>query len=156
MSEYRAAIRWTRESSDFSYDSYDRNHGWKFGSGVEVAASAAPEFRGDPERVNPEEAFVAAIAGCHMLTFLAIAARKRLVVDSYTDKATGYMEKNAAGKLAITRVVLRPQIEFSGASPSGEELDRIHEQAHDHCFIANSVLTSVRVEMEVEVEVEDE
>jgi organic hydroperoxide reductase OsmC/OhrA len=108
MSEYRAAIRWTRESSDFSYDSYDRNHGWKFGSGVEVAASAAPEFRGDPERVNPEEAFVAAIAGCHMLTFLAIAARKRLVVDSYTDKATGYMEKNAAGKLAITRVVLRP------------------------------------------------
>lgn len=150
MSEYRATIRWAREPGDFAFDSYSRAHSWEFGGGVELPASAAPEFHGDPERVNPEEAFVAALAGCHMLTFLAIAARKRVVVDRYTDHAVGVLEKNAEGRLAITRVALRPQIEFGGDEPpSSEDLERLHEKAHEHCFIANSVLTSVRVESEV-------
>ena len=149
MSKYEATIRWERDTPDFLYDSYNRDHDWTLGGGVPVAASAAPEFHGDPDRVNPEVAFVAALSGCHMLTFLAIAARQRLVVDRYTDHAVGFMEKNADGKLAITRVVLRPQIEFAeGGAPASDELNRLHEKAHSNCFIANSVLTAVRVEMD--------
>jgi organic hydroperoxide reductase OsmC/OhrA len=146
MSEHRATIRWKRETPDFSYESYNRAHRWEVGA-TEVPASAAPEFRGDAERVDPERAFVASIASCHMLTFLAIAARKRFVVDEYTDSAVGFMEKNADGKLAITRVSLKPLVAFGGDSrPSAEERAQLHESAHRNCFIANSVLTAVTVD----------
>ena len=148
MSHHAATIRWKRESSDFSYDSYNRAHHWEFDAGIDVAASAAPDYRGDPERVDPEEAYVASLASCHMLTFLALAARKRLVVDEYTDQAVGLMEKNADGKLAITRVTLRPKVKFGGAScPSKEDLAKLHDLAHEHCFIANSVITSIEIEV---------
>ncbi len=147
MSEHVATIRWSRESTDFAHESYNRAHDWEFDSGIEVAASAAPDYKGDADRVDPEEAFVAALSSCHMLTFLAVAARKRLVIDRYTDHAIGIMEKNADGKLSITRVTLRPKIEFGGAAtPSAEELDKLHELAHEHCFIANSVRSSITVE----------
>jgi organic hydroperoxide reductase OsmC/OhrA len=146
MSKHLATVRWERESPDFTYDSYNRAHRWEFDGGFEVPASASPDYKGDADRVDPEEAFVAALSSCHMLTFLALAARKRFVVDRYVDEAVGFMEKNAEGRLAVTRVVLRPKIEFGGASPSKEDLSKLHEQAHEHCFIANSVLTSVTVE----------
>jgi organic hydroperoxide reductase OsmC/OhrA len=147
MSEHRATIRWERQSPDFSYDGYNRAHDWAFDAGVEVPASSAPDYQGDPDRVDPEEALVAAVSSCHMLTFLALAARKRFVVDGYTDEAVGFMEKNDEGKLAITRVVLRPTIAFGGDSaPSPEQLDKLHRQAHEHCFIANSVRAEVVVE----------
>jgi organic hydroperoxide reductase OsmC/OhrA len=147
VSEHRVTLRWQRESADFSYESYNRDHLWRFEGGAEVGASAAPAFLGNPKRVDPEAAFVASLSSCHMLTFLAIAARKRLVVDRYTDSAVGFLEKNADGRLAVTRVVLRPEIAFGGAgAPSPDELRRLHEQAHAHCFIANSVRTDVRVE----------
>ena len=111
------------------------------------AASAAPAYLGNPQLVDPEEAFIASLSSCHMLTFLAIASRKRLVVESYIDEATGWLEKNASGGLAITRVVLRPRVVFSGdKSPSPEELAQLHDQAHHACFIANSVKTEVSVE----------
>jgi organic hydroperoxide reductase OsmC/OhrA len=146
MSEHRARISWNRNDGDFSYETYSRDHTWEFENGIEIAASGAPEFLG-----NPEEAFVASLSSCHMLTFLAIAARQRLVVDSYTDSAVGNLEKNADGKLAITRVALRPQIAFAdGANPSAEELEKLHHVAHKHCFIANSVLTSVSIESAIE------
>jgi organic hydroperoxide reductase OsmC/OhrA len=97
--------------------------------------------------VDPEEAFVAALSSCHLLTFLAIAARRRLVVDDYSDEAIGYLEKNAEGRLAVTRVVLRPRVAFGGAGPPAtEELASLHELAHAQCFIANSVRTEVTVE----------
>ncbi len=147
MSEHRAAIRWERESEDFSYEAYNRGHRWAFDGGIEVPASAAPDYRGDPARVDPEEAFVAALSSCHMLTFLAIAARKRLVVDRYADDAVGSMEKNDEGRLAITRVRLRPAVTFAeGTTVSEEALARMHAQAHEHCFIANSVRTRITVE----------
>lgn len=147
MSEHRARIAWSRESADFSYDAYPRAHRWHFEGGVEVPASAAPDFRGDPERVDPEEAFVAALASCHMLTFLAIAARRRLVVDAYEDSAVGVLEKNEEGRLAITRVRLRPRVRFAEPERVGPELlERMHHQAHEHCFIANSVRTRIDVE----------
>jgi len=147
MSEHHATIRWQRESSDFTYDSYNRGHAWEFDAGLAVAASSAPAFRGDPDRVDPEEAFVAALSSCHMLTFLALAAKKRFTVDSYVDEAVGLMEKNAKGKLAITRVSLRPKVAFSGAKvPTSRDVDAMHHRAHEECFIANSVLTEVVVE----------
>jgi len=147
MSEHHAAIDWKRSSAEFTYETYNRAHVWRFEGGIEVPASAAPEYRGDVDRVDPERAFVAALSSCHMLTFLAIAAKKRFVVDSYRDDAVGIMEKNAQGKLAITRLTLRPKIAFSGdRKPSADELSVMHEQSHEHCFIANSVRTEVRVE----------
>src|SRR5512134_1904880 len=144
MSEHRTLIRWKRGDAPFTYEGYDRTHRWKFGGGLELDASSAPEYRGRSELPNPEEALVAALSSCHMLTFLAIAARRRLVVESYDDDAVGHMEKNAAGKLAVTRVELRPRIRFSGdKQPSAEELAKLHELSHRECFIANSVTTEV-------------
>ena len=147
MSEHRATIEWQRGSVDFTYETYSRDHVWRFEGGVEVAASAAPTYAGSSERVDPEEAFVAALSSCHMLTFLAIAARSKLVVDKYSDHAIGIMEKNDDGRLAITRVELRPRIVFGGdTQPSPEQLDKMHHSSHKHCFIANSVKTKVTVE----------
>jgi organic hydroperoxide reductase OsmC/OhrA len=147
MSEHRAILKWQRQSADFTYDSYNREHSWTFDGGIEVRASAAPAYRGKPECVDPEEAFVASLSSCHMLTFLAIAARKRFVVDAYDDEAVGFMEKNGQGRLAITRVVLHPRIRFGGDKvPAAEELEKLHEQAHRECFIANSVATTITVE----------
>lgn len=144
MSEHKATISWKRATPDFAYDTYNREHEWAFDGGVTVAASAAPGFKGKPERVDPEEALVAALSACHMLTFLAIAAKKRLVVDSYTDEAVGWLDKNAEGKLAVTKVVLRPKVAFAGAG--AEQLAALHKAAHENCFIANSVKTEVTVE----------
>jgi organic hydroperoxide reductase OsmC/OhrA len=147
MSQHRAQISWRRTTADFAYDTYDRSHEWRFEGGVTVAATSAPAFRGRPERVDPEEAFVAALSSCHMLTFLAIAARKRLTVDSYEDDAIGFLEKNEAGRLAITRVVLRPRISWGGGTNVTQaELEKLHHQSHHECFIANSVKTDVKVE----------
>jgi len=149
MSEHRAAISWILGPHDFETQSYPRDHTWRLAGGVEIPASAAPDYRGDPERVDPEEAFVASLASCHMLTFLALAARKRLVVERYEDDAVGTMDKNEEGRLAITRVLLRPRICFGGdRQPSAQDVARIHDQAHEHCFIANSVKTEIRLEPE--------
>jgi organic hydroperoxide reductase OsmC/OhrA len=146
MSEHHASIRWQRTSKDFTYDSYNRAHEWRF-AGATIPASATKEYRGDPMRVNPEEAFVAALSSCHMLTFLAIATKRKLSLDSYSDDAVGRMEKNEGGRLAITRVTLKPKIVWSeGVSVSPEDLEKMHHQAHEGCFIANSVKTEVTVE----------
>lgn len=146
MSEHHATIAWQRTSPDFKYMTYNRAHEWRF-TAVTVAASAAQEYRGEPERVNPEEAFVAALSSCHMLTLLAVAAKQRLVLDSYDDDAVGVLEKNAEGHMAITRVTLRPRIAWAaGVTVSDEQLGKLHHDAHVSCFIANSVTTVVTVE----------
>ena len=145
MSEHRTSVRWVRGDAPFTYEAYPRRHHWKFGGGAELDGSSAPEYLGDAALPNPEEALVMALSSCHMLSFLAIAARKRLTVDSYDDEAVGHMEKNAEGRLAVTKVELRPRVRFSGAAPSADELRKLHEQAHHVCFIANSVKTQVTV-----------
>src|SRR6185503_21263632 len=123
MSEHKITLEWKRESETFTYESYNRDHALVFQGGARMPVSAAPAYRGNPALVNPEEALVAALSSCHMLTFLAVAAKKRFVVDRYSDQAVGYLEKNEKGRLAITRVVLRPRIEFSGPTlPSPTEL----------------------------------
>jgi organic hydroperoxide reductase OsmC/OhrA len=144
--EHRATIAWRRKSADFTYESYNRAHEWRFHA-VTVPASSAPEFRGEAERVNPEEAFVASLSSCHMLTFLALAARRSLSIDSYSDDAVGYLEKDANGRLVMRRVVLRPRVAWSdGVAVPDEEVEAMHHLAHEHCFIAGSVKTAVTVE----------
>lgn len=147
MSEHRAEIRWKRTSADFSYDSYNRAHEIVFkNGGIAIPASSAPDFKGDGSRVDPEEAFVAALSSCHMLTFLAICARKRLVVDAYEDEAAGFLEKGADGKLWMARVVLNPRVRFApGTDVDAAILAKLHHDSHEHCFIASSVKTDVTV-----------
>jgi organic hydroperoxide reductase OsmC/OhrA len=145
MSDHHASIRWNRQGESFDYAEYNRNHSWVFPNGAEIPASAATQFLGDPGRVDPEEAFVAAISSCHMLTFLAICARRRITVNSYRDDAVGYMEKNDRGKLFITRVTLNPDIAFDGDPPDADQMEKLHHLSHEECFIANSVNTDIEV-----------
>ena len=148
MSEHRAQLRWQRTSADFTYESYNRAHEVLFKDGkITLPASAAPAFRGDAERVDPEEGYVASLSSCHMLTFLAICARKRLTVDFYEDDASGVLEKAPSGKLWIGHVTLRPFVRFAAdTAVDAAALDAIHHKAHEDCFIANSVKTEIAVE----------
>ena len=140
-------LTWKRGDLPFEYQKYSRNHTWKFDGGHEMTASAAAAYLGDPKNVNPEEAYVASLSSCHMLTFLAIACKQKFVLDEYIDDAVGHMEKNADGKMVITKVTLKPKITFPGEKkPSAEELDKMHHAAHENCFIASSVKTEVTVE----------
>jgi organic hydroperoxide reductase OsmC/OhrA len=147
MSEHKVTLKWERGSAPFEYQKYPRDHTWKFDGGHEMTASAAPAYLGNPKHVDPEEAYVASLSSCHMLTFLSIACKQKFVMDEYVDEAVGVMEKNSEGKLAITRVTLKPRIKFSGEKqPTKEELDKMHHAAHENCFIANSVKTEIKVE----------
>jgi organic hydroperoxide reductase OsmC/OhrA len=151
VSEYLATIEWRRDGAKFSDNRYSRAHTWRFDGGLTVPGSSSPHVvrapYSDPAAVDPEEAFVASVSSCHMLWFLLLAVKAGLIVDSYSDEAVGVMEKNLEGKLAITRITLRPKIVFAGAkSPSAAEIDALHHKAHEECFIANSVRTAITVE----------
>ena len=150
MSHYLATVKWQRNDADFLANKYSRAHVWQFDGGCEVPASASPHIVPLPlscaEHVDPEEAFIAALASCHMLFFLSIAAARGFQVDSYVDAAEGVMRKNSTGKIAITAVVLHPVTTFSGATePTPDELAAMHHEAHESCFIANSVTTQISV-----------
>lgn len=147
MSKHLASLRWNRNGKPFTYEGYSRDHEWIFEGGQRLTGSAAEAFLGSPEGVDPEEAMVVALSSCHMLTLLAIAAKKGWTVESYDDDAEGTLGKNDAGKLSLTRVTLRPRIIFAeGKTPDAEALQRLHHQAHENCFIANSVKTEVVIE----------
>jgi organic hydroperoxide reductase OsmC/OhrA len=147
MSEHNVTVNWKRETPDFAYETYNREHDWSFDAGVTVRASAAPAYKGSESCIDPEEAFVASLSSCHMLTFLAICSKKGFVVDRYRDDAVGDLEKDASGRLSITHVRLRPEVNFSGEKiPAPETIGQMHDQAHHACFIANSVKTEVVVE----------
>ena len=143
MSKHMARISWQRQTPGFSLPDYNRDHEWEFPGGVSLEASAAVAYHGHEARVDPEQALVAAVSSCHMLTFLAICARKGLVIDRYVDSAVGYLEKNQASRLAVTHIELSPEIEFAENAPSEAELKELHEKAHQQCFIANSVRTKI-------------
>lgn len=152
MSEYVATIRWQRGDQSFTDDRYSRGHEWEFDGGMTVAASASPEIVPLPmsvaEYVDPEEAFVASLSSCHMLFFLTIAAKSGFVIDAYTDAASGRMDKDAEGKTVITEVVLRPNAVYSGDRiPDRAKVEKMHHRAHELCFIANSVKTTVTTEI---------
>ena len=149
MSEHRATVHWNRQGTEFTQNEYTREHVWGFEGGSEVRASAAPQYLGNEALVDPEQAFVASLSSCHMLTFLALSARAGFVVDDYRDEAVGKMERNSEKRIAITRVTLRPMITWGSEPPDREQLDSLHANAHKHCFIANSVTTEVVVESPV-------
>jgi len=151
MSEYTAVIAWERNGAVFTDKQYSRGHRWIFDGPIEVAASSSPRSVPLPfsvaEAVDPEEAFVAALSSCHMLWFLHIAAKQGFVVERYRDEASGVMAKNTDGKFAITQVTLRPRLTFAGEKrPTAEQHEAMHHEAHEQCFIANSVKTEVRCE----------
>jgi organic hydroperoxide reductase OsmC/OhrA len=146
MSEHTVSLEWSRDTPDFMYDTYSRSHTISFGTVGKVCGSAAPEFHGDPRCLDPEQAFVMALASCHMLTFLAIACKKGFIVDRYTDKASGELGKNAIGKMAMIKVELRPEVVFGGTMvPTDEEFSMLHDRAHSGCIIANSIASCVKV-----------
>lgn len=145
MSEHIATLTWSRNDQPFTYKEYSRNHTWDFGNGVSLTASAAEQFLGDPQQVDPEQAFVASLSSCHMLTFLAICAFSKITVESYTDRAVGHLGKNDAGKFVITQVDLYPKIVFAaGQEPDAAKLERLHHKAHEDCFLANSVSCAIK------------
>jgi organic hydroperoxide reductase OsmC/OhrA len=151
MSTYTATIRWSREGSpDFAKGQYSRAHSWSFDGGITLAASASPHIVPAPwsnaDAVDPEEAFVASLASCHMLFFVDFARRAGLVIDSYVDVAEGVLEKRDDGKMWMSRVTLRPKIAWGGDAPDEATIADLHHRAHDACFIANSVTTEVIIQ----------
>jgi organic hydroperoxide reductase OsmC/OhrA len=147
--EYGAIVEW-RSSGGFRDGTYSRAHSWRFDGGAVVPASSSPlsvplPFS-DPAGLDPEEALVAATSSCHMLWFLHLAKDAGLDVASYVDEARGTLGKNAGGKIAITRIVLRPRLGFAGEPPEAETLARLHHEAHERCFIANSLTAEIVVE----------
>ncbi|HLA78426.1 MAG TPA: OsmC family protein [Vicinamibacteria bacterium] len=149
MGQHTAVIAWHRQGAAFVDNRYSRGHRWTFDGGVDVPASASPHVVPAPmsvaAAVDPEEAFVASLASCHMLWFLHIAAKQGFVVESYRDQAVGVLAKDAEGKLAMTEVALQPVVAFGGdRRPSPAEHQSLHHAAHQECFIANSVKTTVR------------
>jgi len=152
MSETIATVSWERGDQDFCGNEYSRGHTWTFDGGLSVPASASPDIVPLPwsvaENVDPEEAFVASISSCHMLFFLSLAAKRKIVVDRYADSAVGFMEQREDGKIAMTKVILRPEARYFGdAQPSRELLDKLHHRAHEFCFIANSVNAEIVTEV---------
>lgn len=149
MAEYTAEVLWLRGEQDFVSGRYSRRHLLRFDGGTEVPGSSSPHVvpvpGSDPAAIDPEEAFVASLSSCHMLWFLSIAAKYGFCVDRYFDAPVGRMSRNAEGKLAMTLVTLRPEVRFSGGRrPDPGELQHMHHEAHEACFIANSVKTEVR------------
>ncbi|MGI9242192.1 MAG: OsmC family protein [Verrucomicrobiales bacterium] len=145
MSEHRVELEWERKTEGFAYKEYSRNHTWTFENGEVLRASAAVDYLGDKDCVDPEAAFAASLSSCHALTFLAIAAIKKLTVDSYRDRAVGFLEKDAeTGKVVVTRVELHPVVEFAdGVEVPRQQLEELHHRAHEECFLANSVKSEI-------------
>lgn len=148
MSEHSIDLSWSRGSGPFERGNYVREHEVRFEGGQTVRNSAASAYGGDTAASNPEELLVAALSSCHMLTFLAVAANRGYVVERYEDHAVGLLEKNAEGKMAVTRAVLSPKVQFGGdKQPSAEDYATMQQRAHAGCFIANSVKTAVELRL---------
>ncbi|MCF6312292.1 MAG: OsmC family protein [Verrucomicrobiales bacterium] len=145
MSEHRANLTWKRGEKGFAYKEYPRDHRWDFPSnGQFLNASAAPKYMGSEDCVDPEEAYVAALASCHMLTFLAVSSMSGYVVDSYTDVAVGKLAPNENKKMVITQITMNPVVQFSGDKiPDDAQIEQLHQKAHQECFLANSVNTEI-------------
>jgi len=151
MSEHLATVEWSRGDQDFAGNRYSRAHDWRFDGGAAVRGSSAPTSvpvpMSDPAAVDPEEALVAALSSCHMLFFLAFAAKAGFTVDAYSDEAVGVLGRDERGKTSITTVALRPAVTFSGEqTPDALALGELHHRAHSACYIANSIRAEVTIE----------
>ena len=147
MATHFAEVEWSYKAHPQQPDTFDRDHAVVFENGQSIAGSSAPAYFGNPDAANPETLLLAALASCHMLTFLAVAAKRGFPVATYHDKATATLGKNAQGRMAITRCVLNPRIVFAGGkNPDAETLAGLHDSAHRNCFIANSLSSEVHIE----------
>jgi organic hydroperoxide reductase OsmC/OhrA len=150
VSKYTATVLWERAPGEaFTDVRFSRGHSWSFDGGITLRASASPHVVprfSDPAGVDPEEAFVASLSSCHMLTFLYLAAKRGLVINRYQDAAEGVMTKNEQGRFWVSEVTLHPRIDWEGDAPDAAAQEELHHLAHEECFIANSVRTDVRCE----------
>jgi organic hydroperoxide reductase OsmC/OhrA len=148
---YNVRIFWKKKSDEAFVDNkYSRAHTWTFDGGIEIDASSSPHVvplpMSNESAVDPEEAFIASLSSCHMLWFLSLAVKEKYIIESYEDNAEGELEKNEEGKLAMTKVILKPKVKFgSGHTPSQNKLEELHNLAHEKCFIANSVKTKITI-----------
>ena len=150
MANHTATVIWQRSPDDpFTGSRFSRAHSWSFDGGLSVPASSSPAViprYSDPAGIDPEEALIASLSACHMMTFLYLAAKRGLVVNRYDDAAEGELTKNEKGRLWLSRVTLRPRIDWEGEGPDAATVEDLHHRAHEECFIANSVRTDVRWE----------
>ncbi|TCU34214.1 OsmC family protein [Rhizobium azibense] len=151
MTKFSAEVSWQRGGGTFTDGKYSRGHMWNFDGGLSVPASASPHNVPLPysvaENVDPEEAYVAALSSCHMLFYLWLASKKGIVVNSYVDTATGIMEK-IDGKMLVSRVELKPAVIYADEAPSRKMEEKLHHEAHELCFLANSVKTNIEVRLD--------
>jgi organic hydroperoxide reductase OsmC/OhrA len=149
MTRHVAEVRW-RSDGEFASGRYSRRHEIRFDGGAVLAGSSSPDVvpppMSDPAAVDPEEALVAAAASCHMLWFLSLAQNAGLEVASYRDSAEGEMGRIGPGRMAIVRIALHPDIAFAGAAPDAATIERLHHEAHERCFIANSLNSEIVIE----------
>lgn len=146
MSSYTITLEWKQDSSDFSYEKYNRHHTVAFSGDQSLNNSASPEYFGNSNMSNPEELLASALASCHMLTFLAIASKSGYNIQSYNCKAEAILGKNDEGRMSVTEITLTPEIVYNGDKrPSDDQLKSLHEKAHKNCFIAQSLKTKVNV-----------
>ncbi len=147
MSSYSIDLIWQRTTPDFNVKTFNRDHVWRLAGGQMVQGSAAPEYAGNADMSNPEEALLAALSSCHMLTFLSISALKRLVVDRYEDNPVAELGKNEKGKMMVARMILRPKVTFGGTTiPDASAVRELHHKAKENCFIGNSLLSQLVLE----------
>jgi organic hydroperoxide reductase OsmC/OhrA len=148
MSEHRTSLKWSRNGGPFARGDYVSDHEILYSGGQTLHAAPSPEYGGNAAHADPEQMLLSALSSCHMLTFLAVAANRGYVVDSYVDDAVAVLAKNAEGKMAVIQATLSPKVTFAAARPpSAEDYAKMHERAHAGCFIANSVKTTVDVRL---------
>lgn len=146
MSDLSIQLHWQRTTPELKAGQYANAHSIKYNDSYELIADAAPDWGGDKNHTNPEQALAASLSSCHMMTFLALAAKASWPVDSYTDTATAHLGKNSKGQMSVTRIDLHPKVTFdAGFSIDAEELAKMQERAHRYCFIANTLADSVEV-----------
>jgi organic hydroperoxide reductase OsmC/OhrA len=149
MSEHRVSIEWSRNGGPFARGNYSPDHLIRYAGGQTLHGSPSSTYAGNDAYADPEQLLLSALSACHMLTFLAVAANRGYVIDSYADDAIALLDKNAEGKFAVVSAILAPKVEFSGEKrPTADEYAKLHERAHQGCFIANSVKTIVEVKPE--------
>ena len=152
MSAYTATVTWWPDDQDFLGNNYSRGHEWSFDGGLTVQASVSPDLVPLPqsvaENVDPKEAFVASLSSCQMLFFLSLAQRRKIVVDEYCDDAVGYLDEDEHGRMAMTRVILRPRCRCASEAPDSALIEKLRPRAHELCFIANSVTSDVVTEIQ--------
>jgi len=146
MSEHRIGLNWSRDGGAFARGNHKSAHEIRYSGGQQLKLGPSPELGGDPALADPEQLLLSALSSCHMLTFLAVAANRGYVVDSYQDEAVAVLDRNEDGKMAVIAATLAPRVTFSGEKqPTADEYAKLHERAHAACFIAHSVRTRVDV-----------